>query len=885
MRKRKLSTRDGRGGPGARLGMKAVTAVATFSLVASMCPGAAALAFASEQVAAGAAGLESQGGAAALTAQAKDGTAVTNDTHVMKTGTYRVTGDVTIGPDRSGNGIRVEKGAKVLLEIAEGATLTVTGKDADANGVGRAAILLPEGSTLTVTGAGTLNATGGKASDGANGSQAGGSQYGVIPHTGNGGDGGSGGGGAGAGIGTDGGAGGKGGGGGAGVWDKRAATSTNRYGNDGDPGSDGAKAAPAGAVVVTGSATVIAKGGACGSGGTRGGRGWYAQKRDFDVGVASGTSGGGAGGGGGSAADGIGSGGTGGGGGGGGASANIDGEPFGWFADLDDLWGHGGNGGSSAWGGGTGENGDEGASNGGDDTDASRKYAKAGGTGGSCAAPATVAFFTYKDGDSSNPKVTCTSGHGVTRSGTPLGSLQDFEDAGLADLVSGGTFIYDGKAHGVSVGGSGKLQGQSAEPAAPGAQPADASALSAQAQGDEASSGTVTVDGVQVAWSVAYYDESGAKLDSAPVMPGRYAAVVSLEAQGEEGDVVAPIQIEKRQVAKPEPAALTFECADWATGEGKAQDAFAGLDEADYGFVADAVADDGAASLRSARAAGDYAACFRLTDPETCAWEGEAEGAEECWVPWSISLREFDPNDVTYWGPAYDDETTTVAYTGEPVWVRPWFTYAKDADGRFPAWFTHWGDADRPTTDRDSAVVVYTQGDDDYEGLVGYHENADGSLEKVTGAQVYAWMFGADVDGRHVDVQSGDTVWYKANGDEVSVLAVQAEEPAGADGCVVARDPAYATHLGVRDAGAYHAYAYFDSGAGFAPTALAEADVEVKAAGGSQAAAPATGTSTKASASAAPKTGDLSPLVMGGLATVALLAACALALARARRRD
>ena len=111
------------------------------------------------------------------------------------------------------------------------------------------------------------------------------------------------------------------------------------------------------------------------------------------------------------------------------------------------------------------------------------------------------------------------------------------------------------------------------------------------------------------------------------------------------------------------------------------------------------------------------------------------------------------------------------------------------------------------------------------------------------------------------------------------------EEPAGADGCVVARDPAYATHLGVRDAGAYHAYAYCDSGAGFAPTALAEADVEVKAAGGSQAAAPATGTSTKASASAAPKTGDLSPLVMGGLATVALLAACALALARARRRD
>ena len=54
--------------------------------------------------------------------------------------------------------------------------------------------------------------------------------------------------------------------------------------------------------------------------------------------------------------------------------------------------------------------------------------------------------------------------------------------------------------------------------------------------------------------------------------------------------------------------------------------------------------------------------------------------------------------------------------------MRTWYTYTKDADGEFPGWYTHWGSDGRPTTDRLSACVVYLQGDDDYEGLVGYHE-------------------------------------------------------------------------------------------------------------------------------------------------------------------
>ena len=114
---------------------------------------------------------------------------------------------------------------------------------------------------------------------------------------------------------------------------------------------------------------------------------------------------------------------------------------------------------------------------------------------------------------------------------------------------------------------------------------------------------------------------------------------------------------------------------------------------------------------------------------------------------------------------------------------------------------------------------------------------------------------------------------------------MQGDKPEDAEGYVVARDYAYATHLGVMEPGEYQAYAYFDAGAGFAPTSIAEATVKVNAPGGTEAAAaPKTGTETKASASATPKTGDLSPLAVAGIALVGLLAAGGIALSLARRR-
>ncbi len=127
--------------------------------------------------------------------------------------------------------------------------------------------------------------------------------------------------------------------------------------------------------------------------------------------------------------------------------------------------------------------------------------------------------------------------------------------------------------------------------------------------------------------------------------------------------------------------------------------------------------------------------------------------------------------------------------------------------------------------------------------------------------------------------RSGEKVWYRTGADGWwEPLAVQDEEPEGADGNVVARDWAYVDRLGVMEPGAYQAYALFDEGAGFAPTALAEATVEVRAAD----AAPTKPAPAKASSS--PKTGDLSPLAIGGLALAALLGAGALALSLARRR-
>lgn len=120
------------------------------------------------------------------------------------------------------------------------------------------------------------------------------------------------------------------------------------------------------------------------------------------------------------------------------------------------------------------------------------------------------------------------------------------------------------------------------------------------------------------------------------------------------------------------------------------------------------------------------------------------------------------------------------------------------------------------------------KGKNDREGLVGYHTRKDGSLEKVTAEQVYAWMFGVEIGGKHKAVKSGQKVWYKTGKGGWKVpLKVGGAKPKGAKGYVVARDLAWADKLGVRDAGTYRAYAYFYDGAGFAPTALAQATVKV----------------------------------------------------------
>ena len=869
MRKPEQKTNRGTGGLRARIGTKLLAGVATFSLVASMCPGAAALSYAGDQLVVGSAGLEAQA-SSTEPKPLKDW-----DTgYELYTGTWRVTEDLTIKKDVEGwSALYVKPGADVTLIIDKGATLDVEG------GPCTAAIYLPYGSTLTIAGEGTLKAKGGDAST-PEGEFLGAVESDELDdalRVGWGGHGGSGGTGAGAGIGTNGGAGGAGGLGGQSFICKKNVKS-NIYGNEGKTGDPGRYANRPGTVLITGSVTVEATGGSAGKGGEGGARGRYVELRNTWNGIAAGTSGGGGGGGGGSAADGIGCGGTGGGGGGGGATGGIDGE-FAFFGacDLDDLWGYGGKGGASAWGGGAGEDGDYGASNGGDSTDASKKYAKSGGWDGSCHEPGAEPFYIYKEPDAtSGPKVTCTSGHGVTRSGTDLGTLQEFAaKGGNIKVVSSGTSTYDGKPHGVSVNNSGELSAQSA----------DVSALRAQAADGEgyAESGTTTVDGVVVEYSVVYYGEAGNRLDSAPVMPGSYAAVVTFKCNDPDhadynGSWVEPIVIAKRQVAKPTPAELTFVCADWNTGEGLEQEAFPGLDEANIEFVPDAETDDGSPSLKSAKDAGEYMACFKLKSPEIYEWADGTEG-ELAWVPWSIKLQEFDPNDVAYWGTAHDNETTTVDYTGEPIWVRPWYTYTKSVDGEFPNWYTHWGSTNRPTAARNSAAVLYVQGEDDEQGLVGYHTNEDGTFEPVTGAQVYAWANGVDVDGRHVDLESGEKVWYRTGADGWwEPLAVQDEEPEGADGFVVARDWAYVDRLGVMEPGTYQAYALFDEGAGFAPTALAEATVEVRAAD----AAPTKPAPAKASSS--PKTGDLSPLAIGGLALAALLGAGALALSLARRR-
>lgn len=120
-----------------------------------------------------------------------------------------------------GSAITVPEGAKIVMRIEKGVTVTATGADGQGTTGAGAGVRLPESATLIITGEGALKATGGNAATGLNGANGEKAYFkksarngrGAI-YAGDGGQGGSGGGGAGAGIGGMGGTGGKGGAGG-----------------------------------------------------------------------------------------------------------------------------------------------------------------------------------------------------------------------------------------------------------------------------------------------------------------------------------------------------------------------------------------------------------------------------------------------------------------------------------------------------------------------------------------------------------------------------------------------------------------------------------------------------------------------------------------------
>ena len=159
--------------------------------------------------------------AAALCATASaamDTGTIDKDTTTLYGGTvYTVSGNVPIKGAATHDGLTVVRrngsaGNRVVINIPEGASLTVTGGNGDARSGAGAGICVPSDMTLYITGKGTLTATGGNAANGRNGDDgqdATWSDKGDNHHkNGGGGNGGRGGGGAGAGIGGYGGRGG-----------------------------------------------------------------------------------------------------------------------------------------------------------------------------------------------------------------------------------------------------------------------------------------------------------------------------------------------------------------------------------------------------------------------------------------------------------------------------------------------------------------------------------------------------------------------------------------------------------------------------------------------------------------------------------------------------
>ena len=227
--------------------------------------------------------------------------------------------------------IAVADGARAVINIKNGATLTVRGGNANGAKAAAPAIHVPESSTLYIVGDGTLIATGGNAANGGRGGDGSDGEVDTDNIKGRGGAGGNGGAGGGGGAPAIGGSGGVGGAGGAGgdctEWRTCSVNDYAGNGNDGLHGSSGAEGGGMGKVVILGNVTVLATAGAeassDGAGGSYGdsdndsGSGW-----DFDF-----TAGGGGGGGGGArgqnAQYGIGGGGAGGAGGGGGGSGGT----------------------------------------------------------------------------------------------------------------------------------------------------------------------------------------------------------------------------------------------------------------------------------------------------------------------------------------------------------------------------------------------------------------------------------------------------------------------------------------------------------------------------------------------------------------------------------
>ena len=245
----------------------------------------------------------------------------------------------------------VEPGARAIINIRSGATMTVIGGNASGATGAAPAIHVPESSILYIVGDGTLVATGGAAANGCDGGAGGTGEFDSANQKGiggAGGDGGAGGGGGAPAIGGIGGAGGAGGAGGNNEWKKFDAFTFYSDGKRGGNGSCGGDGGEMGRVMILGDLTVRATAGAAatsdGAGGPNGQMASCAATT-FDQDLYY-TSGGGGGGGGGargqSAHSGIGGGGAGGAGGGGGGSGGT-------YLTGSDItpWGVGGEGGRS----------------------------------------------------------------------------------------------------------------------------------------------------------------------------------------------------------------------------------------------------------------------------------------------------------------------------------------------------------------------------------------------------------------------------------------------------------------------------------------------------------------------------------------------------------